>query len=134
MNETRKKIIVYSCSGCSSAAQTANALALKLDRNGIAEMSCIAGVGGGIDSLVKKAQSADVIIGIDGCPLQCVAACLKQQGLKSNYHYDLSHHGITKNFHQDFDTLKAAQVYSRIVAELRLEIQGNPSLHPPAVK
>lgn len=128
MNEKRKKILVYSCSGCSSAAQTANAIALKLDRNGIAEMSCIAGVGGGVECLVKKGQSADVIIGIDGCPLQCVAACLRRQGLKSNYHYDLSRFGIVKNSHQDFDALKAEQVYSRIVAELRLDIQGKPSL------
>lgn len=37
--------IVYSCSGCSSAAQLANYLALRLDRSGSAEMSCIAGVG-----------------------------------------------------------------------------------------
>ncbi|MBS3959615.1 MAG: hypothetical protein KGZ52_09465, partial [Xanthomonadaceae bacterium] len=35
--------LVYSCSGCSSAAQLANRLALMLDRDGEAEMSCIAG-------------------------------------------------------------------------------------------
>lgn len=33
--------LVYSCSGCSSAAQMANCLALELDRKGVAEMSCI---------------------------------------------------------------------------------------------
>lgn len=38
--------LVYSCSGCSSAAQLANHVALQLDRRGVAEMSCIAGVGG----------------------------------------------------------------------------------------
>ena len=38
--------LVYSCSGCSSAAQLANHVALRLDRAGVAEMSCIAGVGG----------------------------------------------------------------------------------------
>lgn len=38
--------LVYSCSGCSSAAQMANHLAVQLDRTGLAEMSCIAGVGG----------------------------------------------------------------------------------------
>ena len=40
--------IVYSCSGCSSAAQLANHVALRLDRCGAAEMSCIAGVGGDV--------------------------------------------------------------------------------------
>ncbi|MBT4219916.1 MAG: zinc-binding protein, partial [Rhodospirillaceae bacterium] len=38
--------LVFSCSGCSSAAQTTNTLALLLDRDGEAQMSCIAGVGG----------------------------------------------------------------------------------------
>jgi len=38
--------LVYSCSGCSSAAQLANQLAIRLDREGLAETSCIAGVGG----------------------------------------------------------------------------------------
>lgn len=33
---------LVSCSGCSSAAQTANMIAIKMDRQQIAEMSCIA--------------------------------------------------------------------------------------------
>ena len=45
--------IVYSCSGCSSAAQMANQIAIKLDRTDVAEMSCIAGVGGNVKKLVK---------------------------------------------------------------------------------
>ncbi|HAQ85985.1 MAG TPA: zinc-binding protein, partial [Pseudomonas sp.] len=38
--------LVYACSGCSNVAQLANTLAVRLDRAGLAEMSCIAGVGG----------------------------------------------------------------------------------------
>ncbi|WP_317850995.1 MULTISPECIES: putative zinc-binding protein, partial [unclassified Pseudomonas] len=38
--------LVYSCSGCSNVAQLANTVALRLDRAGLAEMSCIVGVGG----------------------------------------------------------------------------------------
>ena len=49
MKAVRPKLpLVYSCSGCSSAAQMANQLAVRLDREGLAEMSCIAGVGGGV--------------------------------------------------------------------------------------
>lgn len=44
-NERRTLPLVYSCSGCSSAAQMANYVAVQLDRRGAAEMSCIAGVG-----------------------------------------------------------------------------------------
>ena len=47
--------LVYSCSGCSSAAQLANHVALQLDRRGVAEMSCIAGVGGDVPHLKRAA-------------------------------------------------------------------------------
>src|SRR5690606_2179578 len=62
-----KPPLVYSCSGCSSAAQMANQLALWLDREGAAEMSCIAGVGGGVTGLVRTAQAGRPILALDGC-------------------------------------------------------------------
>ena len=37
----------------------ANYVAIQLDRKDIAEMSCIAGVGGGVKSLVQKAKLAE---------------------------------------------------------------------------
>ncbi|GAB1463460.1 hypothetical protein MASR2M52_15140 [Pedobacter sp.] len=36
--KTQEKPIVYSCSGCSNAAQMANYRAVRLDRNNVAEM------------------------------------------------------------------------------------------------
>lgn len=113
-----KKVLVYSCSGCSSAAQMANKIAIGLDRKGIAEMSCIAGVGGGVPPLVKKAKEADTIIGIDGCPLACVKACLKQQGLSPTQHYELSSMGVTKKFHQNFDFAQAEELECLIAEDL----------------
>ena len=73
--------LVYSCSGCSSAAQMANSLALRLDRDEAAEMSCIAGVGGGVAPLVRLAQSGRRIIALDGCALACVRHCLARHGV-----------------------------------------------------
>ena len=73
--------IVYACSGCSSAAQLANHVAVRLDRTGIAEMSCIAGVGGDVPSLIKTAQSGRAIVVLDGCPLECARHCLQRHGV-----------------------------------------------------
>src|SRR5688500_12356149 len=56
--------LVYSCSGCSSAAQLANHVALQLDRRGVAEMSCIAGVGGDVPHLMKIARSGRSIVAL----------------------------------------------------------------------
>lgn len=88
--------LVYSCSGCSSAAQTANMIAIKMDRENIAEMSCIAGVGGDVKSLVKTAKSGRDIIAIDGCPLACCKSCLAKHDVQPTYHFDLSKYDIPK--------------------------------------
>lgn len=112
-------VIVYACSGCSSSAQMANFLAVKMDREGIAEMSCIAGVGGGVKSLVNRARSAAMIVGIDGCPLKCVEQCLKQHNLKSTVHFDLSEMKVAKEYHCDFDETQAQNIYRVIVEEVK---------------
>ena len=93
--------LVYSCSGCSSAAQLANSLAVRLDREQLAEMSCIAGVGGGVRSLVKTAQSGRKVMVMDGCSLHCAKLCLDRYGISINVHIDLSGAGVKKRFHQD---------------------------------
>ncbi|KHD87516.1 MAG: zinc-binding protein [Bdellovibrio sp. ArHS] len=107
--------LVYSCSGCSSAAQMANALAVRLDRAGLAEMSCIAGVGGGVKPLVKKAGSTEDIIVIDGCPLKCSVACLKNQNLKPKVEIELSQWGVAKTYHQDFSEEEMQASYLKVV-------------------
>ena len=114
--------LVYSCSGCSSAAQMANHLALRLDRDGLAEMSCIAGVGGGVPGLVKIARSDRDILALDGCVLACVAACLRQVGVMPTRHVLLSEHGVKKRKHADFDAAEAQHLYEAIVQPLAREM------------
>lgn len=119
--------LVYSCSGCSSAAQLANDVALQLDRRGTAEMSCIAGVGGHVPKLVRLAQSGRPIIALDGCPLNCVASCLAQHDIVAARHYQLHEHGIKKRTHQDFDPEQSARILAHIEADLHMRpLQGDP--------
>lgn len=108
-----KPPLVYSCSGCSSAAQMANQLALWLDREGHAEMSCIAGVGGGVPGLVRTAQGGRPILALDGCVLACVAACLSRAGVRPDAHVLLSDFGVKKRKHADFDPDEARTLYRR---------------------
>ncbi len=82
MNESEQIPSVYSCSGASSAAQMANHIAVKLDRLTVAEMSCIAGVGGDVKALVRTAKSGRPIIALDGCPLHCAVHILERHGPK----------------------------------------------------
>lgn len=108
-------MLVYSCSGCSSAAQLANFVAVKLDRNQIAEMSCIAGVGGGVAPLVQKAMSGRKILALDGCALKCVEHCLARHGIKPDQHIVLSELGVEKNLHHDFDPIQANEILNQTI-------------------
>jgi len=90
--------LVYSCSGCSNLAQLANDLALRLDRDGLAEMSCIAGVGGDVPPLVKKACSGRPILALDGCHLHCVRGCLARHGVSPAHAVTLTDYGLRKRY------------------------------------
>lgn len=110
--------LVYSCSGCSSAAQLANHVAVQMDRRGAAEMSCIAGVGGDVPKLVQLAKSGRPIIALDGCPLECVNNSLARHGIAPARHYQLHKYGVKKRNHQDFDAQQADAVLAQVQADL----------------
>jgi uncharacterized metal-binding protein len=114
----RTSPLVYSCSGCSSAAQLANAMAVGLDRRGVAEMSCIAGVGGDVPSLVRTATSGRPIVAIDGCRLRCVEACLRRHGVEADLHVDLAEHGVKKRKHADPDPAQARQLTDELAERI----------------
>lgn len=109
--------IVYSCSGCSSAAQVANDVAIAMDRRGAAEMSCIAGVGGDVAPLVNLAKSGRDIIVLDGCPLQCAKHCLARHGVKPTSHYVLSAYGVRKRQHVDPDPEETERVLNEVMKD-----------------
>lgn len=106
----------------------ANQLALRLDRAGEAEMSCIAGVGGGVAGLVRTAQSRRPILALDGCVLKCVSACLANAGVVADKHLILSDFGVKKHKHADFDMVEADAVYAAHVlpAARGLGVSGKP--------
>jgi uncharacterized metal-binding protein len=106
--------LVYSCSGCSNVAQLANTLALRLDRSGLAEMSCIVGVGGHVAALVNKARSGRRILALDGCPLQCVEGCLNQHGLHADVHLILSQHGLRKRYGEDCTEEQSDELFEEV--------------------
>src|SRR5690606_2110766 len=124
---TTKPPLVYSCSGCSSAAQMANHFALRLDREGVAEMSCIAGVGGGVASLVRTARSGRRILALDGCHLKGVSACLSNEGVVADEQLVLSDHGVIRQKHVDFDQREADEIYQAEVLPLARSLSERES-------
>ena len=126
MNRSSAKPLVYSCSGCSSAAQLANAVALKLDRSDIAEMSCIAGVGGDVPSLLRTAKSGRPIVALDGCALACVKHSLARHGLAPALYFDLAEHGVRKRPHADFDPVQAQRLFRTVAQQIARALPVRP--------
>ncbi len=96
----------------------ANYLALRLDRLGVAEMSCIAGLGGDVPQLVRKAQSGRPVLAIDGCPLHCVQRTLARHAVQPRKAVTLSELGVKKRIGQDFDSQEAEAILGQIVVGL----------------
>ncbi|MBK7249772.1 MAG: zinc-binding protein [Gammaproteobacteria bacterium] len=110
--------LVYSCSGCSSAAQTSNSVAIALDRRNLAEMSCIAGVGGDVKKLVKVAKSGRPIVAIDGCPLACVKNSLARHGIQPAIWHELSQYEVEKIYQADPDPALVQKVLGIVTESL----------------
>ncbi|ARU29888.1 zinc-binding protein [Cellvibrio sp. PSBB006] len=98
---TTVKPLVYSCSGCSNVAQLANDVAVLMDREGLAQMSCIAGVGGQVKKLVNIARSGRDILAIDGCRLACVKNTLALHGVTPKWYLELTELGLKKRDGED---------------------------------
>ncbi|MCY1378070.1 DGC domain protein [compost metagenome] len=108
-------------------------MAVRLDRMGTAEMSCIAGIGGDVPSLLKTARSGRPIVVLDGCPLECARHCLGRHGIEPTQHHQLNIYGVRKRLHEDFDPDQAEAVLFRVRNDLQRLLQdaAKPPDEPP---
>lgn len=111
--------VVYACSGCSDTGEPADRIARELTRAGVAEMSCLAGSGGRVKSIIVKGKKAEGILVIDGGPLNCARKTLELAGLKKFDHLGLPEIGLRKGLCPVTDEHIAAGVEAatRLVVE-----------------
>lgn len=88
---------VLACSGCSRAGELADLTARRLQKMGVARMSCLAGVGGHVKSITTTVQRAPELLMIDGCPLECGANTLRLVGITEFQHLKLHELGVRKH-------------------------------------
>ena len=60
-------------------------------------MSCLAGVGGRVKSIMTTIQRAPELLMIDGCPLECGANSLRLAGITEFKHLKLHEQGVRKH-------------------------------------
>ncbi len=92
-----KKRVIYSCPGIgSNVRQISNAAACRLTLEGFGGGSCLAGVGGGIDKLVRVGKEAYERIVIDGCPVACARKIMEDNRLTIDRYVMITELGIVK--------------------------------------
>ena len=90
------KRLIFACSGASDVGHIADLVARELDASGLGKMSCLAGLSAQVPGILKDAESADEIVAIDGCPLECVRKTMEAAGIKDFEHVRLTEFGLEK--------------------------------------
>ena len=63
----------------------------------MARMTCLAGVGGRVKSILATINAAPERMMIDGCPLECGAHTLRLAGITEFQHFKLHELGVSKH-------------------------------------
>ncbi|MBN2842885.1 MAG: putative zinc-binding protein [Sedimentisphaerales bacterium] len=88
--------LIFACSGAADVGAISDLAARKLTKDGAGKMFCMAGIGGRVSGIMKTTESADRIVAIDGCPLNCVKNSLELAGFSKFDHIQLADLGLEK--------------------------------------
>ncbi len=123
--EERKKCLcdssdvrVVACSGASNVGQIANHAALELAKAKVAGFFCLAGVGAHIKGMVKSGKEADLMVAIDGCPVQCAAKTLQHAEIEPAIQIIVTELGIEKSHDIALDDMVCSKVVEKVKEEL----------------
>ncbi len=111
--------LVFACSGCSHLATMANDIALTLDSDGIAEMSCVSWLMAASEEKIKAKSFGRKVILIEGCGDSCSRDCLTKAGVNVDAHFNISDLGFIARSASDGSLQENSIAMSHIYAELK---------------
>jgi uncharacterized metal-binding protein len=88
--------LIYNCSGASNVGQITHATALKAAREGLATMSCLAGVGAHLSGFVVSARDCEQVVVLDGCDQQCAKKVFEHVDIEPQVYLDLTQNDFAK--------------------------------------
>jgi uncharacterized metal-binding protein len=97
------KTLILGCSGGSNVGQISNNVMIELDRKGVGNAYCLAGIGAGLTGFIESAKAAKTIV-IDGCPVGCGKKAFEKYGLEPSQYFVVTELGIAKT--HDFSKLE----------------------------
>ena len=96
IQKIKQTLVVYACGGSADVGELTDRTARQMDRDGIASMSCLAGIGARDADITFKAEYATRVLLMDGCPKACSRRTFANAKLHSFVHFDLSAVGLLK--------------------------------------
>ena len=104
--------LIFACSGAADVGKLADLAARELTAEGVGRMFCLAGIGGRVSGIVETTRSAQAVLAIDGCPLDCAKKTLENAGFQEFAYIRLSDLGFEKG-----KTTVSQQAISTVVAQ-----------------
>lgn len=114
-------VAIFPCAGAANVGQFSNRIAIELEKQGIGNLMCTAGIGARAPGLMKSAEASDRIITIDGCPVNCASKTLELAGFKVDKHIVISELGIKKSKERDLKDSEILEVLEKTLEILQSE-------------
>lgn len=87
--------LVYACSGAANTGLLADQVMRTLNRDGVADSTCLAAMGADLSGFLESARNATRNIVIDGCKVACGKRIFEKNGIAFQ-HYVMTDFGVEK--------------------------------------
>ncbi len=88
--------LIFACSGAADVGEVTDLVARRLDHEGVGKMSCLAGIGGRVSGIIEKTRSAERVLALDGCQLDCARLTLEEADFTGPRHVRMTDLGMEK--------------------------------------
>ena len=114
-------VAIFPCVGAANVGQLSNRIAIELEKQGMGNLMCTAGIGARAPGLMKSAEASDRIITINGCPVNCATKTMELAGFKVDREIMISDLGIKKTKDRDLKDEEVAEVLGKVLEILKSE-------------
>jgi uncharacterized metal-binding protein len=109
--------LMFACSGAADTAEIADRALRQVNKERLAKMYCLAGIGGHVETITVNTQAANSIVAVDGCDTDCARRTLEQAGFRGFAHIRVTDLGMEKG-NSEVTPERIAVVVDRVRAAL----------------
>jgi len=109
---------IVACSGASNVGQIANQAAIELAEEKVGGFFCLAGIGAHIKAMIKSGKDADLVVAIDGCPVQCAVKTLQHAEIEPAIQVIVTELGVEKSHDIAVDQEACSKVIRKVKEEM----------------